>query len=150
LALSARLRSAVGREYALGAIIPSPVGMTLLPRYWPGFPYAQLARSYDVVLPMAYFSYRAHSLAAIARYVQRSVSIIRNRSGGRQPAVHVIGGLAGATSRRAATAFAAAVASCAVAGFSLYDFFSTRASVWPVLERTALERTRSRACSATT
>ncbi|HZC74365.1 MAG TPA: hypothetical protein VE220_00200, partial [Gaiellaceae bacterium] len=49
--LSSRLRSAVGPSYALGAITPSPIGMS--PSYWPGIPYRALARSYDVFLPMA-------------------------------------------------------------------------------------------------
>ncbi len=54
LQLSARLRAAVGRRYALGAIIPSPVGIRRHPTYWPRFPYRSLARYYDVFLPMAY------------------------------------------------------------------------------------------------
>jgi hypothetical protein len=53
LRLSARLRAATGPGYALGAIIPSPVGMRRHPAYWPRFPYRQLAGDYDVFLPMA-------------------------------------------------------------------------------------------------
>src|SRR5690348_3389783 len=55
LRLSTRLRAAAGPRYALGAIIPSPVGIRRHPAYWPGFPYRPLARVYDVFLPMAYF-----------------------------------------------------------------------------------------------
>jgi hypothetical protein len=137
LALSARLRAAVGPDYALGAIIPSPVGMKLLPRYWPHFPYAALARTYDVFLPMAYFSYRAHGSAAIARYVRTSVAIIRAQTLDSGLPIHVIGGLANATTTTAATAFLRAVGACGVEGFSLYDYFATRASVWPLLKRAA-------------
>jgi hypothetical protein len=137
LVLSARLRAAVGPSYALGAIIPSPVGMKLLPRYWPGFPYAALARTYDVLLPMAYFSYRARGSAAVSRYAQTSVRIIRDRGGDRTMPIHVIGGLAGATSTTDAAAFAHAVTSCGVHGFSLYDFYGTKPAVWPLLERAA-------------
>src|SRR5262249_35163690 len=50
LALSAQLRAAVGNKYALGAIIPPPRGMDLNPRYWPGFPYEGLTKTYDVFL----------------------------------------------------------------------------------------------------
>jgi hypothetical protein len=137
LALSARLRSAVGPTYPLGAIIPSPVGMKLLPRYWPGFPFAAIARTYDVLLPMAYYSYRAHGSAAVARYVRTSVAIIRAQSGDPSVPIHVIGGLANATGTVQAAAFLQAVAGCGVRGFSLYDFFATRASVWPLLTRAA-------------
>src|SRR5262249_5989120 len=41
LALSRQLRAAVGPDYPLGAIIPSPRGMQIKPAYWPTFPYAQ-------------------------------------------------------------------------------------------------------------
>jgi hypothetical protein len=145
LALSARLRGAVGPNYPLGAIIPSPVGMKLLPRYWPGFPYAALARTYDVFLPMAYFSYRAHGSAAVTGYVQTAVRTIRDESGDEAIPIHVIGGLAGATSKSAAAAFVHAVALCGVQGLSLYDFFGTKPSVWPLLREAApLDRSARR------
>jgi hypothetical protein len=137
LALSARIRAAVGPDYAMGAIIPSPVGMKLLPRYWPHFPYAALARTYDVFLPMAYFSYRAHGSAAIASYVRTSVAIIRTQTADSTIPIHVIGGLANATTPTAAAAFLRAVGGCGVEGFSLYDFFATKPSVWPLLRRAA-------------
>jgi hypothetical protein len=137
LVLSARLREAAGPDYALGAIIPSPVGMQFLPRYWPHFPYAALARTYDVFLPMAYFSYRAHGSAAIARYIRRSVAIIRVQTSDASVQIHVIGGLANATTRTDAAAFLRAVAVCGVEGFSLYDYFATKTAVWPLLKRAA-------------
>jgi hypothetical protein len=113
------------------------VGMKLLPRYGPGFPYTALARTYDVFLPMAYFSYRAHGSAAVTRYVRTSVRIIRDKSGDPAIPIHVIGGLAGATSKSDAAAFVHAVGSCGVDGFSLYDFFATKPSVWPLLRGAA-------------
>ena len=58
LGLSSALRKAVGPDYPLGAIIPSPRGMQLRPDYWPRFPYEGLARTYDVFMPMGYFTYR--------------------------------------------------------------------------------------------
>ena len=146
LALSARLRSGVGPNYPLGAIIPSPVGMTLLPRYWPGFPYAALARTYDVFVPMTYFTYRARGSAAVSSYVQRSVRIIRDKSGDATIPIHVIGGLAGATTKSDAAAFVHAVVSCGVDGLSLYDFFATKPSVWPVLRAAAVAAPSARRC----
>ena len=133
LALSERLRSAVGPEYRLGAIIPSPVGMRRLQRYWPGFPYAGLARLYDAFVPMAYYSSRAHSSAAVARYAQRSIAIIREES--RRPGlpIHVIGGMASATSTSEAAAFVRTIVACGVTGFSLYDFPGTKPALWRVL-----------------
>lgn len=138
LELSARLRAVVGPDHSLGAIIPSPVGMKLLPRYWPGFPYAALARTYDVFLPMAYFSYRARGRAAVSRYVQTSVRIIRERSGDVGFPIHVIGGLAGATDTDDTVAFAHAAASCGARGLSFYDLDGTKQWAWPLLGRAAV------------
>lgn len=135
LALSARLRALAGPDYPLGAIIPSPVGMKLLPRYWPRFPYAALARIYDAVLPMAYFTHRARGRAAVSRYVRTSVRIIREETGNATVPIHVIGGLAGATGTSDASAFTQAVGSCGAEGFSLYDYRGTKMSVWLLLER---------------
>ena len=146
LALSARLRAAVGANYPLGAIIPSPVGMKLLPRYWPGFPYAALARTYDVLLPMAYFTYRARGSEAVARYVQTSVRVIRSESGNPTIPIHVIGGLAAKLGNRDAAAFVRAVASCGVQGFSLYEFSATKPSVWQLLRSAPVVAPRAPRC----
>jgi hypothetical protein len=111
--------------------------MRLLPRYWPGFPYAQLARTYDVFLPMTYYTYRAHGSAAVARYVQTSIGIIRAQTGDASIPIHVIGGLADRTSATEVSAFVRAVGSCGIRGFSLYDFFETQAAAWSLLSRAA-------------
>jgi hypothetical protein len=135
LTLSRRLRAEVGAGYPLGAIIPSPVGMMLLPRYWPHFPYAELARVYDVVVPMAYYSYRARGRAAVTRYIQTSIGIIRRASGDAAVPVHVIGGLAGRTTAGDVAAFVQAATACGAYGLSLYDFDTTTRSMWPLLQR---------------
>jgi hypothetical protein len=137
LVLSQQLRADAGPEYPLGAIIPSPVGMKLLPRYWPRFPYAELARTYDALLPMAYFSYRARGRAAVARYVRTSIAIIRSATADATVSIHVIGGLADATDRGEAAAFVRAAATCGVHGLSLYDLDTTERSAWPLLRRAA-------------
>lgn len=133
LALSARIRAAVGRSYALGAIIPSPRGMQLLPRYWPGFPYAELARTYDVFLPMGYFSYRPTDLGGAYGYTVRNISLIRNGTGNPSVAVHTIGGLSQDSSVAQVRAFVRATRDCGVTGASMYDFSTTGAGGWKEL-----------------
>ena len=133
LDLSRLLRAAVGPSYALGAIIPSPRGMQLLPHYWPGFPYSDLYRVYDVFLPMAYFSYRARGTAPVARYVGRSVEVIRARTGDPDVAIHVIGGISQRTGAAEARGFMRAVHGCRTLGFSLYDYSGTNATAWRTL-----------------
>jgi len=132
--LAAALRTAVGPAYPLGAIVPSAVGMELHPDYWPRFPYATLRQSFDVFMPMAYFTYRAKGRGASARYVMRSVALLR-AAAGPDVRVHVIGGVASYASTADVTGFMDAVTRCAPVGYSLYDFPITSASAWAALAR---------------
>jgi putative Mn2+ efflux pump MntP len=133
LALSGRIRAAVGRSYPLGAIIPSPRGMQLLPKYWPGFPYADLALTYDVFLPMGYFSYRPTDLGGAYGYTVRNVSLIRRGTGNPTVAVHTIGGLSQDSSIAQVRAFVRATRDCGVIGASMYDFSTTGPKGWKQL-----------------
>lgn len=128
--LSTRIRAAAGRSYPLGAIIPSPRGMQLLPRYWPGFPYAALSDVYDVFLPMGYFSYRPRDLGGPFGYTTRNVALIRTGTGKPSMPVHAIGGLADKVSAGQVQAFVRAARACGVIGASLYDFTTTRPRAW--------------------
>lgn len=132
LRLSTRLRSAVGPSYPLGAITPSPIGMS--PSYWPGIPYRALARVYDVFLPMAYSTARgAHGSRATLAYLSATVAAVRAGTGNPDIPIHLIGGLSGAMGLDETTGFMHAVAACAPLGFSLYAFPSTDRAAWTAL-----------------
>jgi hypothetical protein len=137
LGLSHALRKAVGPSYPLGAIVPSPRGMELRPAYWPGFPYAGLARSYDVFMPMGYFTYRYRTAAAARAYTQANLEILRAETGDDSLVVHAVGGLAGPATLAQVHAFAAAAADEGAIGASLYDYATTSAAQWRVLSATA-------------
>jgi hypothetical protein len=79
---------------------------------------------------MAYFSYRARGAAPVARYVARSVAIIRGRTGDPDVPIHVIGGLSARTGAAEARGFMQAVHGCRTLGFSLYDFYGTSPAAW--------------------
>lgn len=133
LELSGQLRSAVGAAYPLGAIIPSPRGMELVPSYWPGFPYAELAGIYDVFLPMTYFSYRVEGGPAVEDYIVRSMAILRNETGDPSVPIHIIGGIGDRTSRMEARGFMRAAIGCRALGWSVYDYSVTRNPTWAAL-----------------
>ncbi len=134
LRLSARLRAAVGPGYALGAIIPSAVGMRRHPAYWPRFPYRPLARFYDVFLPMAYFTDAGvHGTQPARAYLAADVAAIRARTGNPDVPIHLIGGLAGAMGARETAGFMRAVGDCAPVGYSLYEFPITSRATWSAL-----------------
>ena len=132
LQLSRRLRADVGREYALGAIVPSPIGMS--PSYWPGIPYRSLTRSYDVFLPMAYSTLRgARGSRATLRYMAATVAAVRTGTGNPHVPIHLIGGLSGAMGATETAGFMRAVAACVPFGYSLYAFPTTRRAAWASL-----------------
>jgi hypothetical protein len=140
LHLSGQLRKAVGPRYALGAIIPSPLGIRRHRHYWPHFPYRSLARLYDVLLPMAYFTDRdIHGIRASRAYLAADVAIIRRRTDNPRIPVHLIGGIAGSMRAADTTGFMRAVADCRPLGYSLYAFSVTRQAMWSALRGPATD-----------
>jgi hypothetical protein len=134
LALSRQLRAAVGANYALGAIIPSPRGMELVPKYWPGFPYADLAKLYDVFLPMDYWTFSVKGPDATYGYTARSLAILRQAVGNPNVPIHLVGGTTGETKAVDDAAFAQLVADDGhLAGWSLFDYFATKPAEWKAL-----------------
>jgi hypothetical protein len=138
LALSRLLRRSVPPGYLLGAIIPSPVGMQHHPHYWPGFPYAQLARWYDAFLPMAYFTRYTRSPSGAARYARDVVVALREQARNPNVVIHLIAGIASDAPEASFAAFDHAAASCGVDGLSLYEYPLTSAAEWSQLQATAL------------
>jgi hypothetical protein len=133
LALSHDLRAATGKDYPLGAIIPSPRGLELRPKYWPGFPFKRLAKLYDVFVPMAYYTYHVHGEQAVHDDVARSIALLREQTGRPDVPIHVIGGLADASGKADVRGFLRAVADCGPLGYSLYDYHATTPFAWKLL-----------------
>lgn len=130
VALARRIRDEVGSEYALGAIVPSPRLLELHPNSWPGFPYRRLSRSFDVFLPMAYWTFHATTLDGAHDYVRDSVSGIRLLTGDRDVVVHAIGGSARQATSAGVRGFLDATRECGTVGVSLYDFLTTSRAAW--------------------
>ena len=133
LKLSAEIRRAVGPSYSLGAIIPSPRGLIRVPSYWPGFPYTQLSRYYDVVLPMSYFTFHYHGAGVTYRYIRDNIEIIRRATGDPAIPIHVIGGISDDMSLAETKAFVRAIETEHAYGASLYEFPGTSNEEWRVL-----------------
>ena len=133
LTLSNQLRAFVGSGYPLGAIIPSPTGMTIHASYWPDFPYEQLAAVYDVIVPMGYYTYHVHGYAKVFAETAQNFTIIREQTGNPRIPIHIIGGLAGNSSLTEVRAFVRCVRQYGVLGASLYDYATTKAAAWRLL-----------------
>jgi hypothetical protein len=135
LDLSARIRDAVGPSYPLGAIIPSPRGLIRVPTYWPGFPYKELPRYYDVMVPMSYFTFHTNGPWAAHQYIADNIRIVRERTGDPTIPIHVIGGLTEDTSTKECRAFMRAVRENGILGASLYEYAGMTAGQWAALEQ---------------
>jgi hypothetical protein len=138
LALSRLLRRSVPRGYLLGAIVPSPVGIQHHPHYWPGFPFAGLARWYDALLPMAYFTHYTRSASGAAEYARDVVVALREQTGKPNVVIHLIAGIASGAPAASFAAFDHAASSCGVDGLSLYEYPLTSPVEWSQLQATTL------------
>ena len=131
--LARRLRAAAP-DLALGAIVPAPVGMQRLPWYWPTFPFVELARDFDVFLPMGYFTYRSHHASFSGAYTLKNIALLRTQTGDPALAVHPIGGIAGDASTAQVRTFERAAQSGRAIGASLYDFAGTTPAQWSAMQ----------------
>jgi len=147
LSLAALLHRTAPAGYPLGAIIPSPVGIRRHRHYWPGFPYATLARSFDAILPMAYFSHYAHSARAAYAYAHEAMTLLRAHTAGRLPLVHMIGGSGRNIPAATLAGFVRAASECGARGISLYAFPQTSAADWAVLRAASLRGPARASCA---
>jgi len=124
--LSDRLRQARPGE-ALGAIVPPAVQMEVInPSFWPRFPYRAIDLSYDVWLPMAYWTTRTaeSGYRDPYAYVEESTRRMRANIGRPDVVVHPVGGIGDATTPADFDAFRQALADTGAIGGSLYDWAS--------------------------
>jgi hypothetical protein len=129
--LSARIRDHVGPDYPLGGIIPSPVGLRKQTGFWNVFPYQNVAETYDVLLPMAYYTYHGHTAAQARADAQANVRLLREQPGCSDKPVHLIGGISGKPSTTAeARAFSRAARDVGCIGASLYDWAGMTPGQW--------------------
>jgi hypothetical protein len=132
VSLVAAVRAGLPHRTALGAITIDPVGA----RYWPRYPFRQLARSVDVFLPMEYFTYRTRGAAGVTRYSDANVAAVRLLAGRPSFPVHPIGGAAADATLRELHAFLRSSASAGVVGTSLWEYGQTTPRQWAALEAT--------------
>jgi hypothetical protein len=135
LTLSRRLRTAVGRSYALGAIVPDQRSTAISPGLWPGFPYRATARLYDVFLPMSYSSHRGRGASYVYRYTRANIDFIRRSAGNMSLPVHPIGGLANRLGPAEARAVVRAAVDRGALGASFYKFSISGREAWTALRR---------------
>ena len=135
LELSTALRGALPGE-VIGAIPLDPVTMEVInPRYWPGFPWRELAPLYDVWMPMAYWTFRKQSSGYrdAYRYTAENIDRVRANLGLPEAPVHALGGIGDQTAPEQVDQMLMAAAERRALGGSLYDYRTTHDALWPRL-----------------
>ncbi|MEX0991731.1 MAG: hypothetical protein WD004_05610 [Actinomycetota bacterium] len=134
--LSRQIRDAAGEDYPLGAITPNPMRIEHELGYWPGFPYAEIAMLYDVIVPMDYFGAvdEAADKSGAFRYTLDGIRLIREGSDRLSVPIHVIGGLAEDVTAPELRGFLKAAHRGRAIGWSLYNFTTTGDADWAELE----------------
>jgi hypothetical protein len=140
--LSAKIREAVGKDYPLGAIIPSPAGMAKNATYWPRFPYKAVAAVYNVIVPMGYYTYHGDGYANAYNDTRANVLIIRTQTGRASIPIHVIAGDAAKSSASETLAYVRALRETGCIGGSMYDWATTSAASWSALVNVRLNPTQ--------
>lgn len=130
LELTADLRTELGEEKALSAITLTPVHLEVLnPDYWPGYPWAELGRAYDVIQPMAYWSIRTGELRSGERYVFENLERLRALAGD-EVHLHPVGGIADEVTDTDLDGMVTAAEAHLAIGGSLYDWATSSPAQW--------------------
>jgi hypothetical protein len=131
--LSSALRAALPGE-VIGAIPLEPVLLEdVNPNFWPGFPWAEIAPSYDVWLPMAYWTNRRGGWRDAYLYTATNIDRVRAHIGQPDAPVHALGGIGDGASVMDMVGFRDAATERLAIGASIYDFQTTQGPHWPEL-----------------
>lgn len=135
LDLSYRLRAATGKPMS-AVVVPPVVTQILNVNYWPNFPWQQLAGTYDVWMPMAYWTNRtpASGWRDGYRYIAENTTLIRTLTGRSDAAVHPVGGIANEVTTGEVDGMAQALVDTGAIGGSLYDYVTSGDPLWGSLQ----------------
>lgn len=135
LDLAQRARDIV-TDVPLGAIVLEPVLLEdVNPGYWPSFPWKKLQPSFDVWMPMTYWTNRstASGWKDSFKYTNENIRRVRKDLDDQDARISVIGGVADAASAGDWDGFVRAAQRQRAIGWSVYDYATTSSSAWPRL-----------------
>jgi hypothetical protein len=127
-----RARKIVGDTAPLGSIVyPAVQTEVLNTALWPKFPYKRLAKSLDVWMPMAYWTFRDGDYRDPYTYTEESIRRLRDNLGDKKAMVHPVGGIGDLTSTADYESYLRAVIDTKSVGWSVYDYNTMASSAWP-------------------
>ncbi len=134
--LSRRLREAVGDGTTIGAIVlPTVLLEKVNTDFWPRFPWAEIAPSYDVWMPMTYWTDRltASGYRDPRRLIAESITRTRELTGLRDAPMHPIGGIGDKLTEAELDTYVATLDAVGAIGGSIYDYRTMPTGGWGVL-----------------
>jgi hypothetical protein len=133
--LSHRLRAAMGPAAVAAIPLPPVLIETVNPKYWPAFPWRELAPLYDVWMPMAYWTFRSQSSGwrDAYRYTEENVRRLRFNLGLPAAPVHPVGGTDNKSNDNDYRGFVRACAATNSLGGSIYDWLTTPSPDFDIL-----------------
>jgi hypothetical protein len=133
--LSRRLRAAMGSAAVSAIPLPPVLIETINPRYWPGFPWRELAPLYDVWMPMSYWTFRTKSSGYrdAYRYTAENVQRTRTNLGLPGAIVHPAGGTDNKSNDDDYRGFVRACIDTGSIGGSIYDWRTTPMASYSIL-----------------
>lgn len=149
--IAARTRKLVGDTQPIGSIVyPAVQAEVVNPALWPKFPYKRLAKSVDVWMPMAYWTFRDGTYRDPYAYTEESIRRLRTNLDDKKAIVHPVGGIGNETSTKDYEAFLRAVYDTKSVGWSIYDYNTMASSAWPRMRTGGVPTTTTSTTTATT
>jgi hypothetical protein len=137
VALSTKLRQAAGSMATSAIVVPPVVTDVINPKFWPNFPWAKIKPSYDVWLPMSYYTNRGKQpeWRDAYKYSSENVKLLRKDLGNASAQVHVVGGVGTDSTAKDYDGLVRAAKDTTCLGASSYDYAVTSRGAWPTLRK---------------
>lgn len=136
VALSTKLRNAAGSMSTSAIVLPPVVTDKINKSYWPDFPWAKIKASYDVWIPMAYYTNRDKQpeWRDAYKYSSENVKLLRGHVGSTAK-VHLAGGVGTTSTAKDYQGLIQAAKDTKCLGASSYDYAVTAGSAWATLRK---------------
>lgn len=137
VALSQRTRRAAGRMAVSAIVVPPVVTDVMNPRFWPDFPWGRIKSSYDVWVPMSYWTNRkpGSEYRDAYRYTTENVRLLRENVQDPNAIVHVAGGEGTKATSNDYDRFVKGARDSRSVGVSVYDWAVTARSAYATLRK---------------
>lgn len=137
VALSQKTRDAAGRMAVSAIVVPPVVTDVINPKFWPEFPWDRIKASYDVWVPMGYWTNRKKGTEYrdAYRYTSENVRLLRENVKDPEAYVHVAGGIGNESTSTDYERFVKAAHDTNSMGVSCYDYATTAPSAYAILRK---------------